>query len=57
MDHLCESVNSYNVRWNLEKDLLDELVVAEVHPDGSIQVVEVESMYIQSSWLLQPQAT
>ena len=48
MDHLCESVNSYNVRWNLEKDLLDKLAGAEVYPDGSIQAVELESMYIRS---------
>jgi hypothetical protein len=48
VDHLCESVNSYNVRWNLEKDLLDKLAGAEVYPDGSIQVVELESMYIHS---------
>jgi hypothetical protein len=43
-----ESVHAYNARWNLEKDLVDELTGAEVYPDGSIQAVELESMYIHS---------
>ena len=43
-----ESVHAYNVRWNLEKDLVDELAGAEVYPDGGIQAVELESMYIRS---------
>ncbi len=43
-----ESVHAYNVRWNLERDLVDELAVAEVYPAGSIHAVELESMYTRS---------
>ena len=43
-----ESVYAYNVRWNLERDLVDELAVAEVYPPGRIHVEELESMYIRS---------
>jgi hypothetical protein len=43
-----ESVHAYNVRWNFERDLVDELAVAEVYPAGSIHAVELESMYIRS---------
>jgi hypothetical protein len=41
-----QSVHAYNVRWNLERDLVDELVVTEVYPVGSVHVVDLESMYI-----------
>jgi hypothetical protein len=41
-------VHAYNVRWNLERDLVDELAVAEVYPPGRIHVEELESMYIRS---------
>ncbi len=43
-----ESVHAYNVRWNLERELLDELALAEVYPAGSIHEVELENMYIRS---------
>ena len=43
-----ESVHAYNVRWNLERDLVDELAVAEVYPAGSIHAEKLESMYIRS---------
>ena len=43
-----ESVHAYNVRWNLERDLVDELAVAEVYPAGTVHAMELESMYIRS---------
>ncbi len=43
-----ESVNAYNVRWNLERDLVDELAVADMYPAGSVHGEELESMYILS---------
>ena len=39
---------AYNVRWNLERDLVDELAVAEVYPAGTVHAMELESMYIRS---------
>ncbi len=35
-------------RWNLERNLVDELAVADVYPAGSIHAVVLESMYIRS---------
>ena len=46
--NLGESVHTYNVRWNLERDLVDELAVAEVYPAGTVHAMELESMYIRS---------
>ncbi len=43
-----ESVYAYNVRWNLERDLVDELAVAHMYPAGSVHAEELESMYIRS---------
>ena len=43
-----ESVHAYNVRWNLERDLIDELAVADMYPAGSVHAEELESMYIRS---------
>jgi hypothetical protein len=43
-----ESVHAYNVRWTLEKDLVDELAGAEVYPDGTIHAEQLESIYIRS---------
>ncbi len=43
-----ESVHAYNVRWNLKRDLVDELVVADMYPAGSVHVEELESMYMHS---------
>jgi hypothetical protein len=42
-----ESVNVYNVRWNLERDLVDELTVADIYPTGSVHTEDLESMYIR----------
>jgi hypothetical protein len=42
-----ESVHAYNVRWNLEGDLVDELAVADMYPAGSVHAEELESMYIR----------
>jgi hypothetical protein len=42
------SVYAYNVRWNLERDLVDELAVADMYPTGSVHAEELESMYILS---------
>ncbi len=42
-----ESVHAYNVRWNLERDLVDELAVADMYPAGSVHPEELESMYIR----------
>ena len=41
-------MHAYNVRWNLERDLVDELAVADMYPAGSVQAEELESMYIRS---------
>ncbi len=41
-----ESVHAYNVRWNLERDLVDEMTVADMYPAGSVHAEELESMYI-----------
>ena len=41
-------MHAYNVRWNLERDLVDELAVAEVYPAGTVHAMELESMYIRS---------
>jgi hypothetical protein len=41
-----ESVHVYNVRWNLERDLVDELAVADLYPAGSLHVEDLESMHI-----------
>ncbi len=43
-----KSVHVYNVRWNLERDLVDELTVADMYPAGSVHAEELESMYIHS---------
>ena len=43
-----ELVHAYNVRWNLERDLVVDLTVAEVYPAGSVHAEEPESMYIRS---------
>ncbi len=43
-----ESVHAYNVRWNLERDLVDELVIADVYPAGSVHVEELENLNIRS---------
>ena len=43
-----ESVQTFNVRWNLERDLVDELTVVDMYPDGSVHVEELQSMYIHS---------
>jgi hypothetical protein len=43
-----ESVHGYNVRWNLEWDLVDELAGAEVYPAGSVQAEELENRYVRS---------
>jgi len=43
-----ESVHAYNVRWNLERDLVDELAVADMYPAGSVHAEELESTYIRS---------
>jgi hypothetical protein len=43
-----ESVHAYNVRWNLERDLVDELAVADMYPAGSVHAEELECMYIRS---------
>jgi len=43
-----ESVHGYNVRWNLERDLVDELAGAEVYPAGSVQAEELENRYVRS---------
>jgi hypothetical protein len=42
-----ESVHVYNVRWNLERDLVDELAVADLYPAGSLHVEDLESMHIR----------
>jgi hypothetical protein len=39
-----ESVHAYNVCWNLERDLVDELAVADMYPAGSVH--EEECMHI-----------
>jgi hypothetical protein len=41
-------VHGYNVRWNLERDLVDELAGAEVYPAGSVQAEELENRYVRS---------
>ena len=41
-----ESVYAHNVRWNLERDLVDELAVPDMYPTGSVKVEEFENMYI-----------
>ncbi len=41
-------MHTYNVRWNLERDLVDELAVVDMYPAGSVQAEELESMYIRS---------
>ncbi len=42
-----EWVHTYNVRWNLERDLVDELDVVDMYPAGSVHAEELESMYIR----------
>jgi hypothetical protein len=44
--HPGESVHAYNVRWNLERDLVDDLDVADLYPTGSVHAEELENMYI-----------
>jgi hypothetical protein len=41
-------VHAYNVRWNLERDLVDELAVADMYPAGIVHAEELESKYIHS---------
>ncbi len=41
-----ESVHVYNVRWNLERDLVDELSVADMYPAGCVHEEEFENMCI-----------
>ena len=41
-----ESVHAYTVRWNLERDLVDDLTVADMYPAGSVRAEELENMYI-----------
>ncbi len=41
-------MHAYNVRWNLERDLVDELAIAGMYPAGSVLAEELESMYIRS---------
>ena len=43
-----ERVHMYNVRWNLERELVDELAGAELYPVGSIHEEELENMYVRS---------
>ncbi len=43
-----ESVYAYNVRWNLERDLVDELAVVDMYPSGSVHAEELEVMYIRN---------
>ena len=43
-----ESVHGYNVRWNLEREIVDELALVEVYAVGSIHEVELENMYIHN---------
>ena len=43
-----EAVHVYIVLWNLERDLVEELAVAEVYPAGSVHEEEFENMYIRS---------
>jgi hypothetical protein len=43
-----ESVHAHNVRWNLERDLVDELAGAEVYPAGSVHAEELENIYVRS---------
>ncbi len=40
-------MDAYNVRWNLERDLVDELVVADMYTVGSVHTEELESTYIR----------
>jgi hypothetical protein len=42
-----ESVHTYNVRWNLERDLVDELAVTDMYPAGSVHMEDLENMYIR----------
>ena len=43
-----ERVHAYNLRWNLERELVDELVVTELFPAGTIHEEELENTYIHS---------
>ncbi len=43
-----ERVHAYNLRWNFERDLVDELTVTELYPVGSVHEEELENMYIHS---------
>ncbi len=43
-----ESVYAYNVSWNLDRDLVDELAVVDMYPVGSVHTEDLESMYIHS---------
>ena len=41
-------MHPYNIPWNLERDLVDELTVAELYPAGTIHEEELENTYIHS---------
>ena len=43
-----ERVHAYNIRWNLERDLVDVLAVAELYPAGSVHEQELENTYFRS---------
>ena len=43
-----ERMHTYNIRWNLERDMVDELAVAELYPAGSVHEEELENTYIRS---------
>ena len=43
-----ERVHVYDIRWNLERDLVDELAVAELYHAGSVHEEELENTYIRS---------
>ncbi len=40
-------MHAYNVLWNLERDLVDELVDADMYTAGSVHTEELESTYIR----------
>ena len=41
-----ERVHAYNIRWNLERELVDELT--ELYPAGTVHEEELENMYVRS---------
>ena len=43
-----ERVHAYNIRWNLERELVDELAGAELYPTGTVHEEELENMYVRS---------